>query len=58
MGQREKGLEVAGFLLRLAQTYLAVVQRESGTRAWPVYVPTPFPKNLKKLTTFLQSAVV
>lgn len=58
MGQREKGLEVAGFLLRLAQTYLAVVQRESGTQAWPVYVSTLLPKNLKKLTTFLQSAVV
>lgn len=58
MGRREKGLEVAGFLFRLAQTYFAIVQRESGIRAWPVYVSPLFPKNLKKLTTFLQSAVV
>lgn len=29
-GHREEGLEVAGFLLRLAQTYRAVVQQESG----------------------------
>lgn len=58
VGHREEALEVARFLLRLAQTDLAVVQPENGTRAWPVYVSTILPKNLKKLTTFLQSALV
>lgn len=54
---REKGLEAPGFLLRLVQTDLAAVQRESGTWAWPVYALTLLPKNLEYIP-FLQSALI